>query len=110
MPKNPKKYLFDISHSIEVILNEYLKEITSFDEYKGNLMAQDAIERRLTIIAEAILKLRKYEVKLPFGDEIINRRNTILHQYEDYNPRKIWLSLQKELPFLKEEVDRLLDE
>lgn len=110
MAKNPKKYLYDISESIRIILSDYLSDIDSFEEYNANLMVQDAIERRLLIIAEAAHKLRQMGIVLTLSDQIINRRNTMAHQYDEINPRKIWQSIHRELPSLKEESDRLLAE
>lgn len=103
MLKDPKKYLYDISESIRIIFEEYLSDIDSLEEYDKSLMIQDAVERRIFIIAEALSRLRKLEISLPSGDQIINRRNTIAHQYDEYNSRKIWLSIHKELPTLKTE-------
>lgn len=74
------------------------------------MMAQDAIERRLILIGEAIYRLGQMKIDLPFGDNLINRRNTIVHQYDDFNPETIYRSLYRELPPLKEEIDRLLSE
>ena len=110
MPKDPKKYLYDISESIRTIFDEYLNGIESYEGYEANTMVQDAVERRIIIIAEALYRLRRKGVTMPSGDKIINRRNTIAHQYEEYSPRKIWISLWDELPGLKEECDRLLEE
>ncbi|MDX2249127.1 MAG: HepT-like ribonuclease domain-containing protein [Bacteroidia bacterium] len=101
MSRNPKKYLYDISASIEIILNDYLAGIDSFEVYNENRMVRDAIERRLLIIAEAAHKLHQMGVVLALSDPIINRRNTIAHQYDEINPRKIWQSLHRELPALK---------
>ncbi len=108
MNRNPKKYLFDISSSITTIFDDYLNNVDSFEQYESNSMIQDAVERRLTIIGEALNKLRQQGVKLQSSDPIINRRNTLVHQYDEYNPRKVWQSIHRELPSLKEEVDRLL--
>ena len=110
MPKDPKKYLYDISESIRTIFDDYLEGIDSYDEYDKDPKTQDAVERRLIIIAEALYKLREQGIRLPSTDEIINRRNTITHQYDDYSSRTIWLSLFRELPTLKSEADNLLSE
>ena len=64
MNKNPKKYLYDISESISTILDDYLASIDSFEQYESNAMVQDAVERRITIIAEAMNKLRQQNVRL----------------------------------------------
>ena len=93
-----------------MIFDDYLDGIHSLDDYENDSKTQDAIERRLLIIAEALYKLRRLGTNLPSADQIINRRNTIAHQYDEYNPYAIWDSIHKELPDLKVEVDRLLAE
>ena len=108
--KDPKKYLYDISESIEFIFDDHLQEIDSLSEYEEDRTIQDAVERRLTIIGEAIHMLRKQGISLPSGDQIVNRRNTITHQYDEFGAEAIWKSVHSELPSLKEEVDRLLEE
>lgn len=99
-----------MSESIRTILEDSLAKIDSLEQYEANLMTQDAIERRIILIGEAIYRLNQMKVDLPFGDQLINRRNTIVHQYDDFNPETIWRSLYRELPPLKEEADRLLAE
>lgn len=79
-------------------------------DYAANSMVQDALERRIIVIAGGLNRLGHKGVIMPSGDQIINRRNTIAHQYDEYSPRKIWLSLWYEIPDLKEECDRLLEE
>ena len=110
MNRTEKKYLYDISESIRIIFDDYLTGIDSFGQYEADLKTQDAVERRLMIIAEAVYKMRRKGVSLPSADQIINRRNTMAHQYDDYNPLAIWDSIHRELPGLKAEADRLLNE
>ena len=110
MPKDPKKYLYDISESIRIIFEDYLDGIDSYEDYDAHPLIQDGVERRLIIIAEALYQLRGQGIRMPSGDQIINRRNTIVHQYDEYSPRKVWIGLHDELPGLKVEADRLLEE
>ncbi|MEM6805900.1 MAG: HepT-like ribonuclease domain-containing protein [Bacteroidota bacterium] len=110
MDRIQKKYLYDISESIRIIIEDYLLGIENLDQYEADLKTQDAVERRYMIISEALYKIRRKGVELPFANEIINRRNTMAHQYDEIKPRKIWNSLVGELPGLKVEADRLLAE
>lgn len=110
MNRTEKKYLYDISESIRIIFEDYLEGIDSFGQYEADSKTQDAVERRLMIIAEAVYKMRRKGVSLPSADQIINRRNTMAHQYDEYNPIAIWDSIHRELPVLKAEADRLLNE
>ncbi len=110
MLKDPKKFLYDIAESIGFIFDEHLVGINTLAEYEADRTVQDAVERRLITIGEAVLKLQQAGIRLPFGDQIINRRNTLTHQYDVFTAESIWESVHRELPGLKAEVDRLLGE
>lgn len=58
MAKDASAFLSDIISSIEVI-EMHLAGITSFKEYKENFLVVDAVERRLSIIGEALSKASK---------------------------------------------------
>lgn len=110
MPKDPKKFLYDIAESIDFIFNIHLEEINSLAEYEASRTIQDAVERRLITIGEAVHKLQKQGIQLAYGDQVINRRNTLTHRYDSFTTESIWESVQRELPKLKVDVDRLLKE
>jgi uncharacterized protein with HEPN domain len=58
MTEKEKKFLSDISNSIELIEN-FTKEINSFTEYQKDLKTKGAVERHLGIIGEAVNKFLK---------------------------------------------------
>ena len=89
MTRSQKKYLYDISESIKIIFEDHLEGIDSLATYEADVKTQDAVERRLMIVAEALLRLRREGVSLPYSDQIINRRNTMTHQYDDYRTERI---------------------
>jgi hypothetical protein len=49
------KYLFDI-HSAFILIEEFTKTTTDFNDYCLDLKTQSAVERQLGIIGEAINK------------------------------------------------------
>jgi uncharacterized protein with HEPN domain len=53
MDNKEKKYLFDIQTCIQNIDN-YIGEPKLFDRFENNQMLQDAVERNLEIIGEAL--------------------------------------------------------
>ena len=110
MNRKEKKYLHDISESITFIFDDFLDGIDTLAQYEAGMKTQAAVERMLMDIGEAIYKLRREGITLSAGDNLINRRNALAHQYGEYNPDTIWNSLHRELPGLKVEVDRLLAE
>ena len=108
MTREAKKYLYDISAAIEHIFSVHLSATPSKESYQVNLTVQRAIERELAIIGEACLKLTRMQISLEKGDRMINRRNTLVHQYDAFHPSSIWDLVHHDLPPLKEEVDELL--
>ncbi len=104
-----KKYLYDILRSAEMI-EQHLIGIEDLFAYEQDIKTQDAVERRMIIISEALRRLTEMGVSLTQADRLINRRNTIVHQYDQFLPEAIWRSVQKELPALKTEVAKLLNE
>lgn len=110
MPKDPRKFLFDILERINFIFDNHISEITSLEEYEADQTIQSAVERELIIIGEAVYKLKRKGTVLVNADQIINRRNTLAHQYDVFNAAAIWVSVHNELPSLKAEVEQLLEE
>ncbi|MEZ4775483.1 MAG: HepT-like ribonuclease domain-containing protein [Bacteroidia bacterium] len=110
MNREARKYLYDISQAISSILDDFLDDIHSLDQFETDKKTQAAVERMLMIIGEAVYKLQQQGIVFSSGDRIINRRNTLAHQYDAYNPYTIWISIQRELPGLKAEVEQLLNE
>lgn len=103
------KYLFDIADSIEII-EDHLSGINSFAEYENDLKTIDAVERRLSIIGEALNKAAKLNPQLEITNKskIIGLRHIIIHNYDVLDDATIWTIIQKDLPVLKNEVELLL--
>ncbi|MEM9717678.1 MAG: HepT-like ribonuclease domain-containing protein, partial [Bacteroidota bacterium] len=74
----------------------------------ASLTIQRAVERELQIIGEAASRLRKMGVELETTDQLINRRNTIVHQYDSFQPRTIWNFVTYQMPLIQKEVEELL--
>jgi uncharacterized protein with HEPN domain len=58
MEKDIRKYLFDVIESIKII-EQYWTNIKDYASFTNNLLVQDAVQRRLSIIGEAIWKASK---------------------------------------------------
>jgi uncharacterized protein with HEPN domain len=58
MTEKEKKFLSDISYSIELI-ESFTNGINSFGEYSKDLKTKGAVERHLGIIGEAVNKFLK---------------------------------------------------
>ena len=62
MTDQRKKYLSDIYSSIRLI-EEFIGNIDSFEEYNNDLKTQSAVERQLGIIDEAVNNYENSEKK-----------------------------------------------
>ena len=67
---------------------------------------RDAVERALTVIGEAVVRLRNLESDyfIPDAHEIIGFRNHLIHEYEEIDYGVVWNAIQYHLPVLKEVV------
>lgn len=111
MDREVLKYLFDIQSCIDNI-NRYIGERKIFEEYNGNAMLQDAVERNIAIIGEAMNKALKIDEKLPisFARRIVGTRNRLIHGYDDVDNVEIWNIIVNNLPLLEKEIKTLLSQ
>lgn len=75
---------------------------------------QDAVERNIERIAEALNKIRdhnpEYVPRIPGYRKIRGMRNKIVHQYHAVNLDIVWNSIIEDIPVLHEAASRLLAE
>lgn len=109
MDNSTKKLLFDLKFSIERI-ETFLKNIPSFTEYDENELIQDAVERNLITIGEAVNKLLQLnpDIQLSQAKRIVSTRNKLTHGYDEIENLQIWAILKNHLPKLRNEVDGLM--
>ena len=63
MEKDVRKFLFDVLESIHIV-EQHWKNISDYASFSNNLLVQDAVQRRLSIIGEAIWKASKINLQL----------------------------------------------
>ncbi|MEI6752630.1 MAG: HepT-like ribonuclease domain-containing protein [Paludibacter sp.] len=104
-------YLLDIQNSIDSI-NEYLGENRNFNVYLSNKLLRRGIERELEIIGEAANRILKIDSRIPIDNarKIVDLRNWVIHGYDKVDDVIIWGIVSRQLPILKEQVDKLLTE
>ena len=104
-----QKYLYDIKTSIESI-DEFLEYKRDFNEYKTNKLLRRGIERELEIIGEAANRILKLDstIKLDNARRIVDLRNWVIHGYDKIDDVIIWGIVSKQLPLLKDQVEKLL--
>ena len=106
-----KKYLYDVQQSI-VSIYEYLGYKRDFFEYESNKQLRRAVERELEIIGEAVNHLLALDETIAIDNarRIVDLRNFVIHGYDKVDNVIIWGVISRDLPKLKEQVDKLLDE
>lgn len=105
MTEKEKKFLSDISTSIELI-EDFTKDLKSFTDYQKDLKTKGAVERHLGIIGEAVNKfLRESKMnELVNASQIISLRNRLIHSYDNIDDSIIWSIVTRHLRPLKDEI------
>lgn len=82
-----------------------------FNEYKSNKLLRRAIERELEIIGEATNRVLKLDDNIEISDarRIVDLRNWVIHGYDRVDDVIVWGIISRDVPKLKEQVDKLLD-
>lgn len=106
--RDARLYIEDVKNSIGKI-EKYTKNL-SFDDFKNNDQAIDAVVRNLEVIGEAIGKIYDYISDdypgIPWR-EIIGMRNKIAHEYFGIDEEVIWGTVKNNLPDLKKEISKI---
>lgn len=110
MEKSNKVYIEDVLAAIKLILEEYTAG-TDFEKFDKDKKTQDAVIRQIAIIGEALGKLDKdfaeSHPELPVK-EAIAMRNVLVHDYDWVDTEEVWKTVQKDLPELKEIIEKIL--
>ncbi|OQX17750.1 MAG: hypothetical protein BWK80_39125 [Desulfobacteraceae bacterium IS3] len=105
-----KKLLFDINEAADSVF-EYLGERRDFSEYNKNKMLRRAVEREFEIIGEAMNHILKIDPNFPirYARRIVDLRNLVIHGYDQVDHAIIWGIISRDLPNMRNEVMKLLD-
>jgi len=108
MSRSDQVYLQDILESIRMIFS-YVDKRTESD-FMIDFMLQDAVIRRFEIIGEAATKIstdfkvRHSEVQWSLMKSM---RNKLVHEYFGISPATVYLTIQIDLPVLKEQLEKM---
>jgi uncharacterized protein with HEPN domain len=104
-----EKYYRDILHSISLI-DEFLEEIKSFTEYKADRKTKSAVERQLTIIGEAIKRIKEIDANelINYHSSIIGFRNILVHAYDSIDDEIVWAIVKRHLKPLRDAISERL--
>ena len=81
-------------------------------DYVTDDMLRSAIERKLTIIGEAMVRLRQVDPEIASAitdvPDIIGFRNKLIHEYPEIDDAKVWDIIRNQVPLLLSQVRALL--
>ena len=103
-------YLLHVQDAIAQIMT-YAKSGEA--DFRANRQIQDAVIRNFEIIGEAVKhvssELRSKHPEIPWK-QIAGMRDEMIHEYFGVDLAIVWDTIQKDLPKLKQTIDRFLSE
>jgi len=84
----------------------------SFDDYHGDDMLRSAVERKFSIIGEALRETSRVEpaIERHISEfrHVVDFRNILVHDYATVYDEGVWRIIERHLPLLLSEVRTLL--
>ena len=112
MQRRAAVYLWDAEKACGLVL-KFVRGRT-FDEYRQDLVLSSAVERQLTIMAEALNKFARIEPEIATRitdlPKIIAFRNLLVQAYADVDDAIVWKIISGALPDLRTDLRALLRE
>lgn len=104
----------DLLSKIVKYIDKVIKYTTdvNYNDFVSDSKIQDACFMNLTQIGESVARIDDdFEKKYPYikWKEMKGLRNKIVHDYDGVNVRIVWDTIKKDLPILKEQLDRLIN-
>jgi len=102
-----------LNHILDAI-KKIEKYIQGIDEqaFKENDLVQDGVIRQIEIVGEAVKRLSNEWTSqyphIPWQD-IAGMRDKLIHNYFGVDIDTVWLTVEKDIPDLKEEISRLIE-
>jgi len=106
------KHLYDMRQACG-LLAEFVAG-KAFDDYSTDALLRSAVERQLTIVGEALNRLKKIDPtvasSITDARQIIAFRNILVHGYDVVKHEVVWGVLETDLSPLIRDVDALLEQ
>lgn len=107
-----RKYLFDILQACDLLVEFTAGK--SYSDYSTEALLRSAVERQLEIAGEALSQALRIEPHLAdhVSDtrRIVSFRNRLIHGYDSVADDIVWGVLETNLPTLRQEVKKLLQQ
>ncbi|MCZ7626970.1 MAG: DUF86 domain-containing protein [Candidatus Methylomirabilis sp.] len=112
MQRDVRAYLFDIIESCEAISAAVAG--LDLESYRSNRLVRSSVEREFIIIGEATNVLSRLApdifAELSHARRIIDFRNQLTHEYPSINDKIVWTTATRDVPVLRSQCKRLLNE
>ena len=102
-----QKYIFDVMEAINN-LESFTTNIT-LDKLE-EIEFKWAVERGISIIGEALFKANKIKKDIAISNlkNIIGMRHIVIHDYDMIEVERLYITIKKYIPILKEEITKIL--
>ena len=111
MERDPRAFLWHAKDSADAIA-EFVRG-KMLDDYLADPMRRAAVERCFEVIGEALRQLQKVSPELareiPELPRAIALRNILIHGYATIDHRRVWRTIEEDLPTLRERLSGMLD-
>ncbi|MBA3615778.1 MAG: DUF86 domain-containing protein [Actinomycetota bacterium] len=110
-PERTPRTLRQIADACSFVLS--VTEGKTLEDYSGERLLRQGVERNLQIIGEAVGRLRRDDPEtadsLSEHERIVGFRNVLVHGYDLVDDAIVWDTIRTKLPLLLSEVERLLE-
>ncbi len=110
MKDEVRKHLHDV-HEAALAAQQFVAG-RSYEDYTRDEFLRSAVERKLQVIGEALVRLRRDEPgvleAIREHRDIISFRNLLVHGYDSLDHRIVWEIVDTELGPLLDDVTKLL--
>jgi uncharacterized protein with HEPN domain len=105
------KHLYDMRQACRLLADFIARK--TFVDYSADALLRSAVERQLTIVGEALNRLKKIEPtvasSITDARQIIAFRNILVHGYDVVRDEVVWGILETDLSTLTRDVETLLE-
>ncbi len=110
MKRKTPKLLDDIRDAAAFI--EDAAKGKSLEQYRTDRLLRQALERNFEIVGEAINRLMRDDTdvadQIEHASVIVGFRNVLAHGYDLIDDEKVWQTIVRDVPHLRQQVERLL--